>query len=497
MADTSSHPGLPSRDSSVGVTTTPLADVDPEIAAVLEDELARQRGTLEMIASENFVPRAVLQAQGSVLTNKYAEGYPGQRYYGGCEYVDVAEDLARRPRQGPVRRRVRQRPAALRRAGQRGRAARADQARATRILGLELAHGGHLTHGMKINFSGKLYDVAAYGVDPTTFRIDMDVVRAKALRAPAEADHRRLVRLPAAARLRRVPRDRRRGRRLPLGRHGALRRPGRRRAAPDPGAARPRRPSTTHKTLGGPARRPHPRATTRSIAKKFNSAVFPGQQGGPLMHVIAAKAVAFKIAATRGVQGAPGAHPARRPDPRRAAARRRRPRGRASRCSPAAPTCTSCSSTCATPALDGQQAEDLLHEIGITVNRNAVPFDPRPPMVTSGLRIGTPALATRGFGDERVHRGRRRHRARAAARRRPRRAAEPCRAVSPPTSRSTTAWRPGDRADPRRQGDRRGDQGRARRAGRGAACPGHRPRPRHGPRRRRPRQPGVRRGQAP
>ena len=134
-----------------------------------------------MIASENFAPRAVLEAQGSVLTNKYAEGYPGRRYYGGCEHVDVAEELARDPRQGAVRRRspARQRPAALRRPGQRRRHARAASAPATRILGLELAHGGHLTHGMKINFSGRLYDVAAYGVDPQTFRVDMDAVRAR------------------------------------------------------------------------------------------------------------------------------------------------------------------------------------------------------------------------------------------------------------------------------------------------------------------------------
>ncbi len=158
----------------------PLSEVDPEIAAVLEQELGRQRGTLEMIASENFVPRAVLQSQGSVLTNKYAEGYPGRRYYGGCEFVDVAEQLAidrAKSLFGAEFANVQPHSGATANAAVLAAIAQPGDT----ILGLELAHGGHLTHGMKLNFSGKLYDAAAYGVDPDTFLIDMDVVREKAL----------------------------------------------------------------------------------------------------------------------------------------------------------------------------------------------------------------------------------------------------------------------------------------------------------------------------
>ena len=165
---------------SAAVTTAPLATTDPELATILAGELARQRDTLEMIASENFAPRAVLEAQGSVLTNKYAEGYPGKRYYGGCEEVDKAETLARE--------RVKALYAAAYANVQPHSGAQANAAamhalirQGDGILGLELAHGGHLTHGMKLNFSGRLYQVSSYGVDPQTFRVDMDVVRATAL----------------------------------------------------------------------------------------------------------------------------------------------------------------------------------------------------------------------------------------------------------------------------------------------------------------------------
>ncbi|MDQ1287599.1 MAG: glycine hydroxymethyltransferase [Actinomycetota bacterium] len=397
MADTSSHPGLPSRDSSVGVTTTPLADADPELAAVLRDELARQRGTLEMIASENFAPRAVLEAQGSVLTNKYAEGYPGKRYYGGCEFVDVAEDLAR------------DRVKALFGAGyanvQPHSGAQANAAAmhalirpGDGILGLELAHGGHLTHGMKINFSGRLYDVAAYGVDPTTFRVDMDVVRAKA------REHRpKLIiagwsayprQLDFAA-FRAIADEVGAYLMVDMAHFAGLVAAG---LHPNPVPHAHVTTSTTHKTLAGP-RGGMILAPDEEHAKKFQSAVFPGQQGGPLMHVIAAKAAAFKIAATaeykerqeRTLRGASAlADRLLATDVREAGVS----------------VLTGGTDVhlvlvdLRDSAMDGQQAEDRLHEIGITVNRNAVPFDPRPPVVTSGLRIGTPALATRGFGDE-------------------------------------------------------------------------------------------------
>ena len=153
----------------------PIGEVDPEIAEVLDLELERQQRTLEMIASENFVPVSVLEAQGSVLTNKYAEGYPGRRYYGGCEFVDIVRAAGDRPGQGAVRRRARQRPAAFRRDGERRRLPRIAEPGDT-FMGLELAHGGHLTHGMKINVSGRLYEIVTYGVDPETSVIDMDEV---------------------------------------------------------------------------------------------------------------------------------------------------------------------------------------------------------------------------------------------------------------------------------------------------------------------------------
>ena len=190
---------------------------------MLDAELARQRGTLEMIASENFAPRAVLEAQGSVLTNKYAEGYPGRRYYGGCEAVDVAEDLARNRAKalfGADHANVQPHSGATANAAVMHALIRPGDT----ILGLELAHGGHLTHGMKANFSGRLFDVASYGVDPQTFRVDMDAVRSDRPGAAPEDDHRRLVGLPAPPGLRRVPRHRRRGRGVPAHRHGPRRR---------------------------------------------------------------------------------------------------------------------------------------------------------------------------------------------------------------------------------------------------------------------------------
>ena len=207
--------------------TAPLAEVDPEIAQVLDRELARQQGTLEMIASENFVPQAVLDAAGSVLTNKYAEGYPGRRYYGGCEEVDVGEQLAidrAKSLFGAEHANVQAHAGAQ--ANNAVYMALLDPG--DKIMGLQLDHGGHLTHGMKLNVSGKLYDVVAYGVSRDDYRIDMDEVQRVARGRAAEADHHRLVRLLAPARLRALPRDRRLGRREAHVRHGALRRARRR-----------------------------------------------------------------------------------------------------------------------------------------------------------------------------------------------------------------------------------------------------------------------------
>ncbi|WPF81471.1 serine hydroxymethyltransferase [Sanguibacter sp. 4.1] len=373
-----------------------IAQVDPEIAAVLDGELARQRDTLEMIASENFVPRAVLEAQGSVLTNKYAEGYPGKRYYGGCEQVDIAETLAIQ--------RVKALFGAEHANVQPHSGATANAAvlhalinKGDKILGLELAHGGHLTHGMKINFSGRLYEVAAYGVDPETHLVDMDKVRETALAErpdviiggwsayPRHLDFAafRSIADEVGAKLW-----------VDMAHFAGLVAAG---LHPNPVEHADVVSSTVHKTIGGP--RSGFILSREEYAKKIDSAVFPGQQGGPLMHVVAAKAVAFKIAASEEF----------------AERQHRVLRGAkiiADRLTAADVTEAGVSVlTGGTDVhlvlvdlrhsdLDGQQAEDLLHAVGITVNRNAVPFDPRPPRVTSGLRIGTPALASRGFGDE-------------------------------------------------------------------------------------------------
>ena len=374
-----------------------LEQVDPEIAQVLDDELQRQRDTLEMIASENFVPKAVLQAQGSVLTNKYAEGYPGRRYYGGCEHVDVAENLAiDRVKElfGANFANVQPHSGAQANAAVMHALARPGDT----LMGMSLAHGGHLTHGMKINFSGRLYDIAAYGVDEATNRLDMDKVRKTALESkpkvivagwsayPRHLDFEafREIADEVGAKLW-----------VDMAHFAGLVAAG---LHPSPVPYADVVSSTVHKTLSGP-RSGLILSRDEDIAKKINSAVFPGQQGGPLMHVVAAKAIAFKIAQSaefkekqeRTLRGAKILAERLLQD-----------------------DVTEAGVSVLTEgtdvhlvlvdlrnsALNGQEAEDLLHSVGITVNRNAVPFDPRPPMGTSGLRVGTPALASRGFGDE-------------------------------------------------------------------------------------------------
>ncbi|WP_394284472.1 serine hydroxymethyltransferase [Corynebacterium sp.] len=371
----------------------PLADLDPQVADAMTAELGRQRSTLEMIASENFVPRAVLQAQGSVLTNKYAEGYPGRRYYGGCEHVDVIEDLARdrakslfgaefanvQPHSG-----AQANAAVLHSLIKPG----------DKIMGLALPHGGHLTHGMKINFSGRLYEVAAYEVEEDTMRVDMDKLREQALKErpdvliagwstyPRQLDFEafRSIADEVGAYLW-----------TDMAHFAGLVAAG---LHPSPVPHSDVVSTTIHKTLGGP--RSGMILAKQDYAKKLNSAVFPGQQGGPLMHAIAAKAVALKVAATeefkerqqRTIEGA------------QIVAERL-----VSADAKAAGVDVLTGGTdvhlvmvdLRNSELDGQQAEDLLHEVGITANRNSVPFDPRPPAVSSGVRIGTAALATRGF----------------------------------------------------------------------------------------------------
>ena len=372
-----------------------LAELDPEIQAVLDGELLRQQSTLEMIASENFVPRAVLQAQGSVLTNKYAEGYPGKRYYGGCEQVDIAENLAisrAKSLFGAEHANVQPHSGATANAAVLHALINAGD----KILGLELAHGGHLTHGMKINFSGKLYEVAAYGVDPDTFLVDMDKVREKALEQRPDviiggwsAYSRHL----DFAAFRSIADEVGAKLWVDMAHFAGLVAAG---LHPSPVPYADVVSSTVHKTIGGP--RSGFILSRESLAKKIDSAVFPGQQGGPLMHVIAAKAVSFKVAATQEFRE----RQQRTIDGARLIAERL---SAADVAGAGVSVLTGGTDVHLVLVdlrhsdLDGQQAEDLLHSVGITVNRNAVPFDPRPPRVTSGLRIGTPALATRGFGD--------------------------------------------------------------------------------------------------
>jgi glycine hydroxymethyltransferase len=375
-------------DMSADYFNRPVAEVDPEIAQVLDDEARRQESTLEMIASENFVPQAVLDCQGSVLTNKYAEGYPGRRYYGGCEHVDVAERLAidrAKAVFGAEHANVQPH------AGAQANAAvyHALLQPGDRILGMKLDHGGHLSHGMKLNFSGRLYDVVAYGVREQDSLLDMDELAQLAEDAqpkmilagwsayPRQLDFQRFREISDSVGAYLV---------VDMAHFAGL-------------VAAEQHPSpipyadvvttTIHKTIGGA--RGGMILCKEEYAKKIDSAVFPGQQGGPLMHVIAGKAVALRIAQTDLFRE-----------------RQRRTRDGAAvlaqeMLSAGVNVLTGGTDVHLVLAdlrdseLDGQQAEDRLAAVGITVNRNAVPFDPRPPAVSSGLRIGTQALATRGF----------------------------------------------------------------------------------------------------
>jgi glycine hydroxymethyltransferase len=380
-------------DLSPDYFNRPLAEVDPEVAEALSGELRRQQDTLEMIASENFVPRAVLECQGSVLTNKYAEGYPGRRYYGGCEWVDVSEQLAidrAKALFGAEHANV-----------QPHSGAQANTAvyhallqPGDTIMGLSLAHGGHLTHGMKINVSGRLYDIAAYEVDRASSRIDMDALariarerRPKLLLAGWSAYPRQL----DFARFRAIADEVGALLMVDMAHFAGLVAAGLHPNPVDFGADVVT--STTHKTIGGP--RAGLILCKAEHAKKIDSAVFPGQQGGPLEHVIAAKAVALRIAASELFRE----RQQRTLDGARALAEQLLLAGHGVNVLSGGTDVhlVLVDLRDARPECSGREAEDRLHEIGITVNRNAVPFDPRPPLEASGLRIGTPALATRGL----------------------------------------------------------------------------------------------------
>ena len=373
----------------------PLVDLDPEVAEAIELERKRQQNTLEMIASENFVPRAVLESQGSVLTNKYAEGYPGRRYYGGCEFVDIVESLAIS--------RVKELFGAEHANVQPHSGAQANNAvmhallnPGDTIMGLSLAHGGHLTHGMKLNVSGKLYNVVAYSVDENGY-VDMEQVRELAL-----AERPKLIIAGWSAYPRQLDFAAFRAIADEIGAYlwvdmahfAGLVAAG---LHPNPVPHAHVVSSTVHKTLGGP--RSGFILCTEELKKKIDSAVFPGQQGGPLMHVIAAKATAFKVAASEGFKE----RQKRTIEGAQILANRLLQQDVKDAGVLIASGGTDVHLVLVDlrhHALNGKEAEDLLHDAGITVNRNAVPNDPRPPMVTSGLRIGTPALATRGFDAE-------------------------------------------------------------------------------------------------
>ena len=371
--------------------TAPLAEVDPEIAAVLDAELRRQQRTLEMIASENFVPQAVLDAVGSVLTNKYAEGYPGRRYYGGCEFVDVAERLAiDRAKKLFGAEHANVQPHAGAQANNAVYMALLEPG--DTFLGLALDHGGHLSHGMKINVSGTLYNPVPYHVGREDLLVDMDEVarlaeehQPKLIVAGWSAYPRQL----DFAAFREIADSVGAKLMVDMAHFAGLVAAG---EHPNPVEHADVVTTTIHKTLCGP--RSGMILCREEHAKAIDKAIFPGQQGGPLMHTVAAKAVALGIAASEQF-----------------AARQRQTIANAQAFAAGLeengiPVLTGGTDVHLvlvdlTPTeLDGQTAEDRLDAVGITVNRNAIPFDPRPPMNPSGLRIGTPALTTRGMVED-------------------------------------------------------------------------------------------------
>jgi glycine hydroxymethyltransferase len=365
-----------------------LAEADPDIARAVRDELHRQREGLELIASENFVSRAILEAAGSVFTNKYAEGYPGRRYYGGCEFVDVVESLAiARAKALFGAEHANVQPHA---------GAQANMAvyftimkPGDTVLGMNLAHGGHLTHGHPLNFSGQLYNVVPYGVSPENEQIDYDE-----LDRLADEHRPKMIMVGASAYPRVIdfPRIRAAANRIgaamvtDMAHIAGLVAAG---VHPSPVPHSDFVTTTTHKTLRGP--RAGMVLCTERYAKDLDKAVFPGLQGGPLVHIIAAKAVCFKDAAEPAF-----------------AAYQRQIVANANRL---ASSLTSAGFRLVSGGTDnhlmlvdvfskgitGKVAEAALGKAGITVNKNAIPFDRNPPMVASGIRIGTPAVTTRGM----------------------------------------------------------------------------------------------------
>ncbi|MGO8719308.1 MAG: serine hydroxymethyltransferase [Acidobacteriaceae bacterium] len=369
----------------------PLAQSDPEISAAVQHEIQRQHDGLEMIASENFVSQAVLEAAGSVFTNKYAEGYPGKRYYGGCEYADVVENLARdRAKQlfGADHANVQPHSGSQANAA----AYMAIIQPGDTILGLDLAHGGHLTHGHRLNFSGKLYRVASYGV-----RKDTEVVDYDELEQIAEREKPKMIIGGGSAYPRTFdfPRMRQIADKVgaflvvDMAHFAGLVAAG---VHPSPVPHAHIVTTTTHKTLRGP--RAGMILCQQDLATAVDRSVFPGQQGGPLIHIIAAKAVAFKEAlqpefkvyAKQIVSNAKALAESLMAEGYRVVS---------------GGTDTHLMLVDVfVKGMFGSEAEKALGEAGITVNKNAIPFDTNPPMKPSGIRVGTPALTTRGMREE-------------------------------------------------------------------------------------------------
>ena len=389
-----------------GLAWAPLSEVDPELWAAIEGERDRQRWKLELIASENYVYRAVLEAQGTWLTNKYAEGLPGKRYYGGCEYVDVAERLAQERALAlfPGAEHVNVQPHSGAQANMAAYLAVLDHG--DRIMGLSLAHGGHLTHGSPVNFSGKWFEVHSYGVAPGTEVLDYDEVE----RAAREVRPRMLVAGASAyprtldfERLATIAHDIGAVLFVDMAHIAGLVAAG---LHPSPFPHADLVTTTTHKTLRGPRgglvfsredlapdlKANYPKLAKTTLSAAVDKSVFPGVQGGPLMHVIAAKAVALHLAAT----------PEYREDQRRTIDNARllaaSLRERGARVVSGG-TDTHLMLVDVTPlGVTGREAEAILDDVGITVNKNAIPFDRNPPNIASGIRVGSPAVTTRGMG---------------------------------------------------------------------------------------------------
>ncbi|WP_066059979.1 serine hydroxymethyltransferase [Robertmurraya korlensis] len=365
-----------------------LAQQDAQVFQAIQDELGRQRTKIELIASENFVSEAVMEAQGSVLTNKYAEGYPGKRYYGGCEHVDVAEDIARdRAKEIFGAEHVNVQPHSGAQANMAVYFTALEQG--DTVLGMNLSHGGHLTHGSPVNFSGVQYNFVEYGVDEQTQMIDYDIVRAKAL------EHKpKMIVAGASAYPRAI--DFKRFREI-ADEVGAYLMVDMAHIAGLVAAGLHQNPvpyadfvtTTTHKTLRGP--RGGMILTSEEWGKKIDKSIFPGIQGGPLMHVIAAKAVAFGEA----LQDSFKEYAANIISNAKALAEGLQKEG-INLVSGGTDNHLLLIDV-RSLGLTGKVAEHVLDEVGITVNKNTIPFDPASPFVTSGIRIGTAAVTSRGF----------------------------------------------------------------------------------------------------